>query len=45
MIAARRAQILAGAELLVKNESDQPIHVVADPHETLTLKTSERLRD
>jgi hypothetical protein len=34
-----------GAELLVKNESDQPIHVVADPHETLTLKTSERLRD
>jgi hypothetical protein len=34
-----------GAEILVKNESDQPIRVVADPHETLTLKTSERLRD
>jgi hypothetical protein len=27
-----------GAELVVKNESDQPIRVVADPHETLTLK-------
>jgi hypothetical protein len=24
-----------GAELVVKNESDQPIRVVADPHETL----------
>jgi hypothetical protein len=31
-----------GAELVVKNESDQPIHVVADPRETLTLKTRER---
>jgi hypothetical protein len=31
-----------GAELVVKNESDQPIRVVADPHETLTLKTRER---
>jgi hypothetical protein len=28
-----------GAELVVKNDSDQPIRVVADPHETLTLKT------
>ncbi len=27
-----------GAELVVKNESDQPIRVVADPHETLKLK-------
>jgi hypothetical protein len=31
-----------GAELVVKNESDQPIRVVADPYETLTLKTRER---
>jgi hypothetical protein len=31
-----------GAELVVKNESDQPIRVVADPHKTLTLKTRER---
>jgi hypothetical protein len=28
-----------GAELLVKNESDQPIRVIADPRETLKLKT------
>ena len=28
-----------GAELVVKNESDQPIRVVADPHERLKLKT------
>jgi hypothetical protein len=28
-----------GAELVVKNESDQPIRVVADPHETLAPKT------
>ena len=34
-----------GAELVVKNESDQPIRVVADPHETLTLKTRERPMD
>jgi hypothetical protein len=34
-----------GAELVVKNESDQPIRVVADPHETLTLKTRERPSD
>src|SRR6267378_2190902 len=34
--------IKPGAELVVKNESDQPIRVVADPHETLTLKTRER---
>jgi hypothetical protein len=27
-----------GAELVVKNDSDRPIRVVADPHETLTLK-------
>jgi hypothetical protein len=31
-----------GAELVVKNESDQPIRVVADPHETLTIKTRDR---
>jgi hypothetical protein len=31
-----------GAELVVKNESDQPIRVIADPHETLKLKTRER---
>ena len=31
-----------GAELVVKNESDQPIRVVADPHERLTLKTRDR---
>jgi hypothetical protein len=29
-------------KLVVKNESDQPIRVVADPHETLTLKKRER---
>jgi hypothetical protein len=34
-----------GAELVVKNESDHAIRVVADPHETLTLKTGERPRD
>jgi len=34
-----------GAELLVKNESDQPIRVVADPHETLTVKTRDRPRE
>jgi hypothetical protein len=34
-----------GAELVVKNESDQPIRVVADPYETLTLKTRERPGD
>ena len=34
-----------GAELVVKNESDHPIRVVADPHETLTIKTRERPRD
>jgi hypothetical protein len=34
-----------GAELVVKNESDQPIRVVTDPHETLTLKTRERRGD
>ena len=28
-----------GAELVVKNESDQAIRVVADPRETLKLKT------
>jgi hypothetical protein len=28
-----------GAELVVKNESDQPIRVIADPHEALKLKT------
>src|SRR5258708_20891611 len=27
-----------GAELVVKNESDQPIPAVADPHEPLQLK-------
>jgi hypothetical protein len=27
-----------GAELVVKNESDQPIRVIADPCETLKLK-------
>src|SRR5260370_18835523 len=31
-----------GAELVVKNESDHPIRIVADPHETLALKTRER---
>jgi hypothetical protein len=31
-----------GAELVVKNESDQPMRVVADPQETLTLKTRDR---
>ena len=34
-----------GAELVVKNESDQPIGVVADPHERLTLKTRGRPTD
>jgi hypothetical protein len=34
-----------GAELVVKNESDHPICVVADPHERLTIKTRERPRD
>ena len=34
-----------GAELVVKNESDQPIRVVADPHETLTIRTRERPSD
>ena len=34
-----------GAELVVKNESDQTIRVIADPHETLTLKTRERPTD
>ena len=34
-----------GAELVVKNESGQPIRVVADPHETLALKTRERPGD
>jgi hypothetical protein len=34
-----------GAELVVKNESDHPIRVVADPHETLALKTPERPGD
>jgi hypothetical protein len=27
-----------GAELVVKNESDHPIRVIADPHETLKLR-------
>jgi hypothetical protein len=27
-----------GAELLIKNESDQPIRVVADPHERLKVR-------
>jgi hypothetical protein len=31
-----------GAELVVKNESDQPIRVIADPHETLKLKVRHR---
>jgi hypothetical protein len=31
-----------GAELVVKNESDQPIRVVTDPHETLKLKVRDR---
>jgi len=34
-----------GAELVVKNESDQPIRVVADPHERFKLKTRERPTD
>jgi hypothetical protein len=34
-----------GAELLVKNESDQPVRVIADPHETLKLKTRGLPRD
>ena len=31
-----------GAELVVKNESDQPIRVVADPHERLKVKGPDR---
>ena len=31
--------------LSFKNESDQPIRVVADPYEALTLKTRERPMD
>jgi hypothetical protein len=31
-----------GAEFVVKNESDQPIRVLADPHERLKLKMRER---
>jgi hypothetical protein len=31
-----------GAELVGKNESDQPIRVVADPHKTLMLKVRHR---
>jgi hypothetical protein len=31
-----------GAELVVRNESDHPIRIVADPHETLTLKKRDR---
>ena len=34
-----------GAELVVKNESDQPVRVITDPHETLTLKTRGRPTD
>jgi hypothetical protein len=34
-----------GAELLVKNESDHSIRVIADPHETLKLKTRGMSRD
>ena len=34
-----------GAELVVKNESDHPIRVVANPHETLKLKARDRPRD
>jgi hypothetical protein len=28
-----------GAEMTIKNESDHPIRVIADPHERLKLKT------
>jgi hypothetical protein len=31
-----------GAELVVRNETDHPIRVLADPHETLKLKRRER---
>ncbi|SRR5712692_4526223 len=31
-----------GTELVVKNETDHPIRVVADPHERLKLKTRAR---
>ena len=31
-----------GAELVVKNESDHTIRIVADPHERLKLKTRDR---
>jgi hypothetical protein len=34
-----------GAELVVKNESDQPIRVVADPRERLKLKVRDRPMD
>ena len=30
--------IETGAELVVKNESDQPIRVIADPHERLKVR-------
>lgn len=52
MARARRSAVAAevtvpgvvepGAELVVKNESDQPIRLVADPHETLKLKGRDR---
>jgi hypothetical protein len=28
-----------GTELVIKNEGDRPMRVVADPHEILKLKT------
>jgi hypothetical protein len=31
-----------GAELVVKNESDHPIRIVADPHERLKVKGPDR---
>jgi riboflavin biosynthesis pyrimidine reductase len=31
-----------GAELVVKNETRQPIRIVADPHERLKLKVRDR---
>ena len=31
-----------GAELLVKNESDQPMRIVTDPHERLKVKGPDR---
>jgi hypothetical protein len=31
-----------GAELVVKNESDHPIRMVADPHEALKLRVRDR---